>query len=266
MYLNGAIYISNLNRKPMKKTFIAIALTAICYSAVAQTKPTGVAKPAAKPISKPATAQSKPAAAPAPAFKNQLDSVSYAFGVSIGNDIKSRGVTQVNSAMLAKAITDVFAGTALLSPEKCQELLYTFLNGIEKKKYDVNIAEGSKFLTDNSKKPGIVTLPSGLQYEVLTAGTGAKPVATDEVTVHYKGTLLNGKQFDSSYDRGEPTTFKLNQVIPGWTEGVQQMGIGSKYRFFIPYALAYGERAAGPDITPYSTLIFEVELISIAGK
>ena len=141
-----------------------------------------------------------------------------------------------------------------------------FLGSIEKKKFAVNVAEGSKFLTENSKKAGVVTLPSGLQYEVISSGTGIKPKATDEVTVHYKGTLLNGKQFDSSYDRGEPATFMLNQVIPGWTEGLQQMPAGSKYRFFIPYALAYGERGAGPDITPFSTLIFEVELVSVQAK
>lgn len=141
-----------------------------------------------------------------------------------------------------------------------------FLGALEKKKFEGNINEGTKFLSENSKKPGIVTLPSGLQYQVITQGTGVKPKATDEVTVNYKGTLLNGKQFDSSYDRGEPATFMLNQVIPGWTEGLQYMPAGSKYKFFVPYALAYGERAAGPDIAPYSTLIFEVELISVQPK
>ncbi|MNR36347.1 FKBP-type 22 kDa peptidyl-prolyl cis-trans isomerase [compost metagenome] len=126
--------------------------------------------------------------------------------------------------------------------------------------------EGQEFLEQNGKRAGVQTTASGLQYEVLTAGTGVKPVATDSVLVHYKGTLLNGKQFDSSYDRGEPISFPLNAVIAGWTEGVQLMPAGSKYKFYIPYNLAYGARGAGADIPPYSTLIFEVELLKVNGK
>lgn len=255
----------------MKKIFVLIALAATYTYSSAQTKPVPAkAKPAittAKPAVKAKPAATAPAKPAAPVFKNQLDSASYAFGVSIGNDIKSRGVNGLNYSLLAKAMSDVFAaGGPALSPEKCQELIMSFLGSIEKKKFEANITEGSKFLSENSKKAGIVTLPSGLQYQVITPGTGVKPKSTDEVTVHYKGTLLNGKQFDSSYDRGEPATFMLNQVIPGWTEGLQQMPAGSKYRFFIPYALAYGERAAGPDIPPYSTLMFDVELISVQVK
>lgn len=253
----------------MKKIFVLIALTATYTYSSAQTKPV-----AAKP--KPAATTAKPATKttttvqpkPTPTlFKTQLDSASYAFGVSIGNDIKSRGVTSLNYSLMAKALSDVFGASGpVLSPEKSQELIMSFLGSIEKKKFEVNINEGAKFLSENSKKPGIVILPSGLQYEIITRGTGVKPKATDEVTVNYKGTLLNGKQFDSSYDRGQAATFMLNQVIPGWTEGLQQMPAGSKYRFFIPYPLAYGERAAGPDIPPYSTLVFEVELISVQIK
>lgn len=217
---------------------------------------------AAATISTYSTAQTKPAAAPI--FKTQLDSASYAFGASIANDLKNRGVSNLNYTLVSKAMSDVFSGgNVIFSPEKSQEVIYGLLNALEKKKFEGSIAEAAKFLNENKSKPGIISLPSGLQYEVLSAGTGAKPVATDEVTVHYKGTLTNGKQFDSSYDRGEPTSFVLNQVIPGWTEGLQQMPVGSKYRFFIPYALAYGERGAGKDIPPYSTLIFEVELLKI---
>jgi len=217
---------------------------------------------AAATISTYSTAQTKPAVAPI--FKTQLDSASYAFGASIANDLKQRGVSNLNYTLVSKAMSDVFSGgNVIFSPEKSQEVIYGLLNALEKKKFEGAIAEADKFLSENKKKAGIITLPSGLQYEVLAPGTGAKPVATDEVTVHYKGTLTNGQQFDSSYDRGEPTSFTLNQVIPGWTEGLQQMPIGSKYRFFIPYALAYGERGAGKDIPPYSTLIFEVELIKI---
>ncbi|MEJ7692472.1 FKBP-type peptidyl-prolyl cis-trans isomerase [Daejeonella sp.] len=245
----------------MKKIFILIAFVASYSYSSAQTKPAAAKPKTATPAKPAATAQPK---ALSPIFKSQTDSASYAFGVSIANDIKSRGVSSLNSSLLAKAMNDVFAGsTPLLSPEKCQDLIMSFLGSVEKKKFEGNINEGTKFLSENSRKPGIVSLPSGLQYQVITPGTGAKPKATDEVTVNYKGTLLNGKQFDSSYDRGEPATFMLNQVIPGWTEGLQQMTTGSKYRFFIPYALAYGERAAGPEIAPYSTLIFEVELVSV---
>ncbi len=208
------------------------------------------------------SAQTKPAAAPL--FKTQLDSASYAFGASIANDLKQRGVSNLNYSLVSKAMSDVFSGgNVIFSPEKSQEVIYGLLNALEKKKFEGAIAEAENYLSANKQKPGITTLPSGLQFEVLAPGTGAKPLATDEVTVHYKGTLTNGKQFDSSYDRGEPTSFALNQVIPGWTEGLQQMPVGSKYRFFIPYALAYGERGAGKDIPPYSTLIFEVELIKI---
>lgn len=208
------------------------------------------------------SAQTKPVAAPL--FKTQLDSASYAFGASIANDLKNRGVSNLNYTLFSKAMSDVFTGgNVIFSPEKSQEVIYGLLSMLEKKKFEGAIAEADKYLSENKQKPGITTLPSGLQYEVLTPGTGAKPISTDEVTVHYKGTLTNGKQFDSSYDRNEPTSFVLNQVIPGWTEGLQQMPVGSKYRFFIPYALAYGERGAGKDIPPYSTLIFEVELIKI---
>ncbi|SKB41855.1 FKBP-type peptidyl-prolyl cis-trans isomerase [Daejeonella lutea] len=250
----------------MKKIFFAFALVAVYTYSSAQTKPAPPKPKAPSTQAKPAV-KTPPKAVNAPLLKTSVDSASYAFGVSIANDIKSRGVGNLNSAVLAKAMTDVFGGgSTLLSPEKCQDLIMSFLGSVEKKKFEGNINEGTKFLSENAKKQGVVTLPSGLQYEVITQGTGVKPKATDEVTVNYKGTLLNGKQFDSSYDRGEPATFMLNQVIPGWTEGLQQMTAGSKYRFFIPYALAYGERAAGPDITPYSTLIFEVELISVQAK
>ena len=209
------------------------------------------------------SAQTKPAAAPL-LLKTQLDSASYAFGASIAGDLKNRGVNNLNYSLVSKAMSDVFSGgIVIFTPEKCQEVIYGLLNVLEKKKFEGAIAESNKFLSENKLKPGIITLPSGLQYEVIVPGAGPKPLATDEVSVNYKGTLTNGFEFDSSYKRGEPTSFVLNQVIPGWTEGLQQMPLGSKYRFFIPYSLAYGERGAGKDIPPYSTLIFEVELVKI---
>ncbi|MGB4775618.1 MAG: FKBP-type peptidyl-prolyl cis-trans isomerase [Daejeonella sp.] len=182
----------------------------------------------------------------------------------MAKDLKSRGITGLNYSLVSQAMNDGFtAKTGSLTPEQCQKIVYNHLSSLNKKKYEGGIAEGNKFLEDNKGKEGIITLPSGLQYQVLTPATGDKPKATDEVTVHYKGTLMNGKQFDSSYDRNEPATFPLNGVIPGWTEGVQLMPVGSKYKFFIPYQLGYGANGAGQDIPPYSVLIFEIELIKI---
>ena len=239
----------------MKSHIVLIAALACSSIAVAQNKP-------ATTQSKPVVTQSKPAVAP-PIFKNQVDSASYAFGASVANDLKQRGVNSLNLALVTKAMGDVFSGGDVkFNPEKSQEIICGLLNVIEKKKFEGAIAEAEKFLTENKKKTGIISLPSGLQYEVIQAGMGPKPVATDEVTVHYKGTLINGQQFDSSYSRGEPTSFTLNQVIPGWTEGLQLMPVGSKYKFYIPQNLAYGSKGAR-GIEPLSTLVFEVELLSI---
>lgn len=209
---------------------------------------------------KPAVA-AKPAAAQ---FTSLKDSASYAFGVSMAENLKSLGVNGLNYALLTKAMDDVFKGnTSLIASEQCQKTIYNFISAANKAKYAGAIAEGTKFLEENKKKPGITTIPSGLQYQVLQAGTGAKPKSTDEVTVHYKGTLLSGKQFDSSYDRKQPLDLSLGNVIAGWTEGLQLMPLGSKYKFFVPYQLGYGEKGAGEDIPPYSVLIFEIELLKI---
>lgn len=197
-------------------------------------------------------------------LKTKTDSASYALGLSVAEDLKTRGVKNLNYTLLAKAMEDSFANRpALLTGEERQKAIYALLEAANKDRHAAALAEGKQFLEANKKKPGVTTLPSGLQYQVITQGTGARPRASDEVTVHYRGTLLSGKQFDSSYERNEPLKIKLNQVIPGWTEGVQLMPTGSKYRFFIPYQLGYGENGAGADIPPYSVLIFEIELIKI---
>lgn len=204
-------------------------------------------------------------------LNTQLDSASYAFGLGIAENLKSRGISELNYAVLAKAMEDVFKGSnRKITLEQGQRVISSILSKADKAqsvankvKYEAAISEGKKFLTENKTKSGVVTLPSGVQYSVIRKGTGPKPKISDEVTVHYKGTLLNGKQFDSSYDRNEPITLSLNKVIPGWTEGLQQMPAGSKYKFFIPYEAGYGERGAGEDIPPYSTLIFEIELLKV---
>ena len=207
--------------------------------------------------------KSKVVATVAPVL-NATDSASYSFGFKIAQGLKSDGVTTLNYELLSKAMKDVFNGdSTLLNDEQSSKAISVFLEAKSKEKNAAVIAEGKNFLEENKKKAGVTTLPSGLQYEVITAGTGPKPKAEDEVTVHYKGTLVSGKQFDSSYDRGEPITLQLNRVIPGWTEGVQQMSVGSKYKLYIPYDLGYGERGAGGDIPGYSTLIFDIELIKI---
>ncbi|OGJ89304.1 MAG: peptidylprolyl isomerase [Candidatus Raymondbacteria bacterium RifOxyA12_full_50_37] len=163
-----------------------------------------------------------------------------------------------------QGIRDTLEGKkTLLTPEQAMAIKTEFFQKMQAEKSQKNTSEGDLFLAENKKKPGIIITPSGLQYIILTAGKGPKPVATDKVVVHYSGTLIDGTEFDSSYKRGQPATFVLNQVIPGWTEAIQLMNVGAKYRFFIPSQLAYGERGAGPRIGPNATLIFEVELINI---
>ena len=217
-----------------------------------------------------ATAQKKnnqPAKAVPPAIlKSQTDSVSYAFGLKVATDLKAGGVESLNYALWGKAMEQVFKGEkAEMTQEEAQNAITRFMNSKGEKKSAEITAEGDKFLAENKTKPGVVTTASGLQYIILKPGSGAKPTANSEVTVHYKGTLLNGRQFDSSYDRGEPISFPLSRVIPGWTEGLQLMQEGATYRFFIPWKLGYGAQGAGQDIPPYSVLIFEVELLK-AGK
>lgn len=201
-----------------------------------------------------------------------MDKLSYALGLSIGQQLRSQlaqeGIlNQVNAIDFAAAIADMVSGKPFqVSPAEAQEVLNKFFTereNIQKEAAAKAREVGEKFLAENAKQPGVVTLPSGLQYMVLNEGTGKKPKASDTVRCHYHGTLTDGTVFDSSVQRGEPAEFPLNQVIAGWTEGVQLMNEGSKYRFFIPFNLAYGERGAGAQIPPYSALVFDVELIKV---
>ena len=200
------------------------------------------------------------------------DSVSYALGVLIGENNKQQmksapGVDQLNKEIMIAAFTKAFSGDSLqIKPEKANAAIQAFFAEVSKGEGDKNLKAGEEFLAANKTKTGVVTLPSGLQYEIIKVGTGPKPTAEDQVKCHYHGTTIDGKVFDSSVDRKEPATFPVNRVIPGWTEALQLMPVGSKWKLFIPAALAYGERGAGQDIKPNSTLIFEVELLEIVKK
>lgn len=256
----------------MKRTIVTtLALTAICFSVWAQTKP--APKPAPKPstttakpgtAAKPATA-AKPSAPKAFALKTGLDSLSYAIGVLDATFFKQQGIDTLNYEALKQAVMGVITGkgTLLMDPNMADQILRQKLQEAATKKIQPTIDEGEKFLAENKKRKEVKTTESGLQYEVLTLGTGAMPKDTNTVKVHYTGTLLSGKVFDSSRDRGEPIEFPLNGVIRGWTEGVQLMPVGSRFKFYIPYALAYGTQGSPPVIPGGSMLIFDVELLEI---
>ena len=193
-----------------------------------------------------------------------MDKISYALGLSMGQNLMSSGVESLNYQDLAAGIEDVLTKQQpKISYQEAQQVLNQFFQELEAKVAGAAKAEGEKFLAENAKREGVKVTPSGLQYEILEPSLGQKPKATDTVRVHYEGTLIDGTVFDSSYRLAESITFPLNGVIAGWTEGLQLMSIGSKYKFFIPYQLAYGERGAGQSIPPYAALIFTVELLGI---
>jgi len=238
--------------------------------------------PATTSQSAPATkAQPAPAAkaAPTSAEKNpsilntQKDKVSYALGMNLGNNLHTQSV-EVDPDILLQGLKDSLAGGKTLMTDDEARATLTQLQGELRKKQEAkmqqageeNKKEGEAFLAANKTKEGVVTLPSGLQYKILKAGTGPKPTATDSVVCNYQGTLIDGKEFDSSYKRGQPATFPVNGVIKGWTEALQLMPVGSKWQLVVPSDLAYGARGAGADIGPNATLIFEVELLSIQSK
>lgn len=202
------------------------------------------------------------------ATAENLSEISYNLGVLLGANVKTPQFSDVNSELVMAAMRDQLVNNSTkISNDDSRKIISDFMAAQQAKQGELNIAEGQKFLEENGQKEGVVTTASGLQYEVMVeGGSGQKPTAADEVKVHYHGTLLDGTVFDSSVDRGEPISFPLSGVIPGWTEGVQLMDVGSKYRFFIPSDLAYGPRGAGGAIGPNATLIFEVELLGINEK
>ena len=191
------------------------------------------------------------------------DQVAYALGTSIGMQLRQMGAEELDINEFATGVGDALADKMAMEPAEIQAVINEYFNRKTEEQSRKAKSAGEDFLAANAKKEGVVTLPSGLQYQVLREGNGKRPKATDQVRCHYEGTLINGEVFDSSYRRGETATFGLNQVIKGWTEGLQLMQEGAKYRFFIPYNLAYGEHGAGQSIPPYAALIFDVELIKV---
>lgn len=278
-------------KKQQTLSLILLASSALLASnAFAQTSPASgsTQTPAAKPqtsspavskpqsgtaAKKPAAPAAKPGTAAAPALKTDREKASYAIGANIGKSMKKEGV-DLDPALVARGIKDGFSGGKLLLTDEQAQAALTAFSVEMKKKQEAELAaiaaanekEGRAFLAENKAKPGVVTLPSGLEYKILTAGTGPKPTPEDTILCNYRGTLLDGKEFDSSYKRGQPTSIPVGGVIKGWTEALQLMPVGSKWQLFIPSELAYGPRQAGPDIGPNSTLIFEVELLSIQEK
>jgi FKBP-type peptidyl-prolyl cis-trans isomerase FklB len=206
-----------------------------------------------------AFAAEEPKKDPFPSIKEKA---SYAIGVSVGASIKGQSL-DVDLTFLLKGIQETLEGKAALNQKDAMEAIRAYQGEASKRAGEKNKKDGEAFLAENKVKEGVETLPSGLQYKVVTAGAGEKPKATDTVKTHYRGTLIDGTEFDSSYSRNEPATFPVNGVIKGWTEALQLMGVGSKWMLFVPSNLAYGERGSPPRIGPNSTLIFEVELLAI---
>lgn len=242
----------------MNKLLVLITALAIVFSVEAKE-----AKPKKEKKSK-----SKVEVVQEDIFKNDVDSMSYALAINIATDLLKNLKTLPNEAynldLFLTAFNSVMKGDSVkFTSELSQEILQNYFTLAQEEIEKEKRAEGEKYLAENAKNPAIQTTASGLQYLVIKESDGPKPSATDKVKVHYEGTLIDGTKFDSSYDREEPIDFVLNQVISGWTEGVQLMSVGSKYKFFVPYELGYGERGAGGVIPPYATLIFTVELLDI---
>lgn len=262
-----------------KRLFILLIL---CATVAAQTSPSTqpkkpatstTAKPAAAQAHKPGTAARPKAAAKPMQLTTDKQKASYAIGMNMGASMRKDGA-DIDPDALSQGLKDALAGNkTLLTQDEAQQTLGKFQTEMQAKMQEKHMQEatanktaGEAFLAANKAKPGVVTLPSGLQYKVLTEGNGPKPTINDSVVCNYRGTLIDGSEFDSSYKRGQPATFPVGRVIKGWTEALQLMPTGSKWQLFIPSDLAYGERGAGNDIPPNSTLIFEVELIKIVSQ
>jgi FKBP-type peptidyl-prolyl cis-trans isomerase FklB len=245
--------------------------------ATSQAQQTPAKTPPAKPKAAPSATTKKTAPAKSGtsiplSLKTDKDKFSYALGMNLGSSLHKQSVP-VDPVILERGLKDALAGKTQMTDEEARAAIMAVQTEMRKKMEDgrqaaggINKKEGDAFLADNKTKEGVTTLPSGLQYKILNAGTGPKPTATDSVVCNYRGTLIDGKEFDSSYKRGQPTTFPVNGVIKGWTEALQLMPVGSKWQLFVPADLAYGDRGAGAEIGPGAPLIFEVELLSIQDK
>jgi FKBP-type peptidyl-prolyl cis-trans isomerase FklB len=197
-------------------------------------------------------------------LKNQADSVAYGIGVSIGQNMKKDGLDSLNLDLLTNGMKAAMHGDSTsLNAQQAQSVIQAYLGEKQKQKAEAALSVGKKFLEENKKKPGVTELPSGLQYQVMKAGTGPMPKETDTVSVHYHGTLIDGTVFDSSVEKGQPIEWPVNQFVKGWTEALQLMPVGSKWKLWVPSNLGYGDRAQGPKIPANSTLIFEIELLGI---
>lgn len=225
------------------------------------------AQTAKKPAPKPKTAASAAKTNLPAKLANNVDSVSYSIGVNVGSGLRSQNLSNANLNALMKGLEQALKGQPTqLNNEQATSVIQGFFQKQVTAKADANKKVGDQFLEENKKKPGIITTASGLQYQVMTAGTGTKPTASDTVRTHYTGRLIDGTVFDSSVERGEPIEFPVSGVIQGWVEALQLMPVGSKWKLFIPSQLAYGERGAGPQIGPNSTLVFDIELLDIVKK
>ena len=243
-------YFCGCKKSSMKKYIFLFSFSLLCFQLFAQTRKKSDSK---------ATGISSPVV-----LKTQKDSLSYSIGIMVASFYKQQGITNVNSALVNRAIQDKMAGdNTLLNEQQCNQVVMNYIEKAKTEKAAVAKKQGQAFLAENKTKPGVVTTASGLQYLILKEGTGPKPAATDKVKCDYEGRLINGTIFESSIKSGKPVEFAVNGVIKGWTEALQLMNTGSKWRLFIPSDLAYGDQQMSPDIKPGSTLIFDVELIEI---
>jgi FKBP-type peptidyl-prolyl cis-trans isomerase FklB len=240
-----------------KNLVVSMLSLSACLPAIAQTT-------VKKSTPAPHAGGVKSASAPAASLRTTQDSLSYAIGISVANFYKQQNITNINTSLVVKAINDVNKKVKpLMDEQQCNTTIVNYMQKAKAEKSAGTKKIGEEFLAANKTKPGVVTLPSGLQYTVIKEGTGPKPGPTDKVKVHYHGTLIDGRVFDSSVDRGQPIELSVNGVIPGWTEALQLMPVGSKWKLFIPSNLGYGDQQAGQLIAPGSTLIFDVELLDI---